>query len=164
MGTFWKGEHGAKGWLLLLLAVVGVGLLIFGGIWEQEDRESTGSDGVDNGEEALRIYQSELEARIRELCAGVAGVSDVRVIVTFAGGYEAVYATERIDGDERYVILGSGANAEALLLSHAAPKITGIGVICRGGGNATVRHELLSLLSAAFDLPTNRIYITEANP
>ncbi|MBE6553284.1 MAG: hypothetical protein E7666_02965 [Ruminococcaceae bacterium] len=163
MISFWKGEHGGKGWLLILLALIGVGLLIFGGIWEKEETERP-ADHATNVEETLRAYQTELETRIREICASTAGVSDVRVIVTLASGFEAVYATELIDGDERYVILGNGSNAEALLLSHAAPKITGIGVICRGGGNATVRRELIALLSAAFDLPTNRIYITEAKP
>ncbi len=163
MGSFWKGEHSTKGLLLILLAMVGIGLLIFGGI-RKEDRAEQPNNTATDTEEALRIYQAELETRIREICSSTAGVSDVRVIVTLAGGFEAVYATELIDGDERYVILGNGSNAEALLLSHAAPQIIGIGVICRGGGNATVRRELISLLSAAFDLPTNRIYITEAKP
>ncbi len=73
-----------------------------------------------------------------------------------------MYATDVKEGKENYVILGNGSNASALYLTRSAPQIAGIGVVCQGGGNISIRQELLSLLSATFDVNSNRIYITEA--
>ena len=45
-------------------------------------------------EVSLDAYRQALESRIASLCAQVAGAGDVRVIVSLAGGYEYVYATD----------------------------------------------------------------------
>jgi len=165
MFSFWKNDaesgHGGRFWILLLLGAIGVGLLLFGGAWEKKDAQSPITQAPD-AEEELREYQAYLEQRVKTLCESVNGVSNVTVIVTLSGSFQSVYATEWKEGDEKYVIVGSGANAEALLLSRATPSIEGIGVVCRGGGNDARRRELISLISAGFNLASNRIYVTEA--
>lgn len=165
MFSFWKndaeGGRGGRLWILLLLGAIGVGLLLFGGAWEKKDAQSTTTQAPD-AEQELREYQAYLEQRVKTLCESVSGVSNVTVIVTLSGGFESVYATEWKGDGDAYVIVGSGANAEALLLSRAAPAIEGIGVVCRGGSNDARRRELISLISAGFNLASNRIYVTEA--
>lgn len=166
MFSFLKGEgDGSRGgnriWILLLLGAVGVGLLLFGGMWEGKANAPSQADPL-SAEEELRLYQTYLEERVKSLCESVSGVGDVTVIVTLSGGFESVYATEWSDDGESYVILGNGSNAEALLLSRAAPEIAGIGVVCRGGSNDALRRELISLIGAGFDISSNRIYVTEA--
>ncbi len=165
MFSFWKndaeGGRGGRFWILLLMGVIGVGLLLFGGAWEKKGSASTTVETT-NTEEELREYQAYLEQRVKTICESVNGVSNVTVIVTLSGGFESVYATEWNGEGEAYVIVGSGANAEALLLSRATPSIEGIGVVCRGGGNDARRRELISLISAGFNLASNRIYVTEA--
>ena len=108
------------------------------------------------------IYQDYLEKRIKTLCESVSGVRNVTVVVTLSGSFESVYATEWPDGNEEYVILGSGSSASPIYLSRSAPEIAGIGIVCSGGANDNVRRELISLLSATFHISSNRIYITEA--
>lgn len=167
MFSFWKSEgdgtrSGGRIWLLLLFGAIGVGLLVFGGMWEDREGAEPLSESV-SVEEELRAYQEYLEGRVTALCESVNGVSDVTVIVSLSGGFGSVYATEWTNDGEAYVILGSGANAEALLLSRSAPEIAGIGVVCRGGGNDILRRELISLISAGFDISSNRIYVTEAH-
>ena len=41
-------------------------------------------------------------------------------------------------------------------------EIVGIGIVCRGGGEPKIQRELLSLVSAACGVGSNRIFITEA--
>ena len=41
-------------------------------------------------------------------------------------------------------------------------EIIGIGIVCRGGGDPKIQRELLSLVSAACGIGSNRIFITEA--
>ena len=165
MFSFLKKEVGEDGqrsrlWIIFGIAAIGILLVLIGGsLGRTEGDDEPASDPP--AEEALLSYQSYLEGRIRGLCESVSGVSNVHVIVTLAGGFESVYATEWEESGEKYVILGSGSSAEALLLSHASPQIIGIGIVCTGGSNASIRHELTSLLCAALDLSSTRIYVTE---
>ena len=144
---------------LLLLAALGVLMIVFGA--SKADKASADTESTATDEE-LQLYQSQLEERIKQLCKSVDGVGDVTVVVTLEGGFTSVYATEYQDGNESYVIVGSGSSAKPLLLSHEAPEIAGVGIVCKGGADASVRHELTVLISAAFHISSNRIYITAA--
>ena len=157
-----EGKGGnARLWLIVVGALVGVALLLFSGVQETREEE-TQPERYDPREDELVQYQTYLETRVKSICESVNGVSGVTAIVTLSGGFEAVYATEYPDGNEEYVILGSGSNATALYLTRAAPEIVGIGIVCRGGSSLAVQKELIALISASFHLPSNRIYVTEA--
>ena len=41
-------------------------------------------------------------------------------------------------------------------------EVVGIGIVCRGGGDPRIQRELISLISAACGVGSNRIFITEA--
>ena len=146
---------------ILLGAGVGIVLLLLGSGWftkqPQTDQETTLSQ-----REELECYRADLERRIADLCAAVDGVSEVRVSVTLSGGFETVYATEIRNGVTVYATIGSGSSAKALIVAQNPPEVSGIGVVCRGGGDSAVRGTLTALLSSAFRVPTNRISIAEA--
>lgn len=168
MFSFFKNEENgeekngkARLWLILIGAAVGVALILFGGSTKQA-KEEPADTVYSPAEDELVLYQNYLEERVKSLCESVEGVSGVTAVVTLAGGFESVYATEFLDGNEEYVILGSGANATALFLSREAPQIAGIGIVCLGGNNASIRAELTSLVCATFHISSNRVYITEA--
>jgi stage III sporulation protein AG len=148
-----------KGLWILLLAAVGLVLLLFGGRISAKE-EPMPDVLYSPKEDELVLYREHIEERIQSLCQSVSGVGKVQVAVTLSGGYEAVYATEIKDGNEEYVILGSGSSATALLLSKETPSVIGVGIVCNGGADTRVKSELTALVSAAFDVPTNRIYIS----
>lgn len=159
-----KEEGGKSGnprlWIILVGAALGICLLLFGGgttDQKTEEKKSTYSPAEDE----MVLYQNYLEDRVKTLCESVDGIDRVTVIVTLGGSFESVYATELIDGNEEYVIVGSGSSAQALFLSRDAPKITGIGVVCHGSVPAAAKQELISLISAGLGVPSNRIYITQ---
>ena len=161
-----KGSKTEKGklrlYLLLGCGVLGILLILFGSGGkkaEQTAEEKPYSTATDE----LVIYQDYLETRIKKLCESVSGVRNVTVVVTLSGSFESVYATEWPDGNEEYVILGSGSSASPIYLSRSAPEIAGIGIVCSGGSNDHIRRELISLLSATFHISSNRIYITEGS-
>lgn len=159
-----------RGWVLILGAAVGVGLILMG------NGKATG--GTDKQQasvqqkDPLYEYTEQTERRIAALCASVRGVSGVEVAVSLEGDFTYVYATnsdtQEKDGNserqEQYVTVGSGASEQTVLLTRTPPSVSGIGIVCRGGGDAGVRQELTALLSAAFGIGSNKIYITEANP
>ena len=148
-------------YLLLGCGVLGILLILFGSSTKTAEKTSTETPYSTSTDE-LVIYQDYLEKRIKTLCESVSGVRNVTVVVTLSGSFESVYATEWPDGNEEYVILGSGSSASPIYLSRSAPEIAGIGIVCSGGANDHIRRELISLLSATFHISSNRIYITEA--
>lgn len=160
-----KGADGGKKRkalvLIVLGAALGILLLLWGGT-ESGAQETPVNQPYELATDELVIYQNYLEKEVRTLCESVKGVSNVTVTVTLSGSFESVYATEWKGEDEEYVIIGSGSNATALYLTRSAPKIAGIGIVCRGGGSESVRNELIPLLAATFHVSSHRIYVTEA--
>ena len=136
----------SKIWVVVLALFVGIGLLVFSG----SAPDSAGAQSTE-----LSEYARELEEKIEQICSRVAGVSHVSVAVSLRGGFEYVYAT-----DERGNIISSGGSGA--VIKQKTPEIAGIGIVCVGGGNDAIRERLISLVSAACGVGTNRIYVTEA--
>ena len=174
MGEKQKKEGGLqlfrRGWLLLLGAVVGVLLILIGNGHLFSNQKGQASEQVEQSDPLL-AYAAQTEQKIALLFAGVMGVSEVQVVVTLEGDFTYVYATENetvqkdgvSESHTSYVTVGSGANEQTVLLTRIYPRVSGIGVVCRGGGDARVRRELIALLEAAYGISSNHIYITEAN-
>ena len=87
------------------------------------------------GKSENKSVQNEAEAKIKTLLESVDGISGVTVAVTY----------------ENYI----AASAE-----EAGSEIKGIGIVCVGGDDPVKVEKLLSLVSRAMGVPTNRIYIT----
>ena len=99
-----------KPWIVLLGAVLGILLLLFGsGVGKAQSNTNTPQIPATQQNE-MTDYQQYLEERVVSICSSVAGVGKVSAIVTLAGGFEAVYATELQKECEDYVILGNGSN------------------------------------------------------
>ncbi len=151
--------------IALLVAAVGVLLLLIGNRSTAETDTPTPDEPPAGAQSAaVEAYRLALEERMATLCAEVSGVGHVRVAVTLAGGYEYVYACDRktTAGGESttYITVGSGAGESLVYITERAPAITGIGVVCDGGMDETVRRELINLLSATYGVGANKIYIT----
>ena len=141
---------------ILILLILGIALVLIG-----SKTYSNGDTAKKASSESLSIaeYEELLEAKIKNLCERVDGVSNVTVALSLEGGYEYVYAT---DGADDYVLIGSGSEESGMFLGQRAPQISGIGIVCEGGGDPKIQKELLSLISASYGIGTNKIFITEA--
>lgn len=148
----------------LLGVVLGAVLLLWGNRLGTGEEESRPGELPVTSSRTAEEYRAELEERIRLICAQVAGVGAVDVAVTLEGGYEYVYAADvktSSGGESRtYVTVGSGSGESLVYVTERAPVITGIGVVCTGGMDPTVRREVTALLSAAFGVGSNKIYVT----
>ncbi len=164
MGEEKKKSHGVlsfirtKGRLPLLVggAVLGILLLLFGGAGDGK------AIADERDEVAVRVaelaaFEERLEKEIAAMCEAVAGVSDCEVMVTFQSGYSAVYVTNK---EKEPATVGSGSSEEALFDTVSPPSVSGVGIVCRGGGSAAVRETLTDLVSTMLGIPTNRVYVT----
>ena len=141
----------------IILLLLGGGGSLFGG---EKQSAATSSEGrvYDESE-----YEAELIKKIEDICSQVKGAGKVSVAVTLDGSYRAIYAQNQTDGSsskKEYLLVGSGSSESALLVGYSPPKILGVGVVCSGGVSASVRAEIIALISATLDLPTNKIYVT----
>jgi stage III sporulation protein AG len=159
-----------RGWVLILGGIVGIGLILLGNqplMTKGKEADSSEEEQVSD----ITMYMQTTEDKIAALCARVRGVSNVTVAITLEGDFTCVYAqnvqTEQKEGgskkQETYVTVGSGAGESPILITRTYPRVSGIGIVCRGGGDAYIRRELIALLEAAYGISSNHIYITEAN-
>ena len=151
--------------LLGACGALGVFLVLFG---------SSGGDGQKDVPETAYVsqeydaqkYAENLEERVRELCSRVSGAGQVSVFVSLKGGYRTVYAFDTQSNSSGYkseiVLSGSGADKSAIICAYENPEIAGIGVVCEGGGDAYVRRQIISLVSAALDVSTNKIFVASS--
>lgn len=153
----------------LCAGLLGVFLLLWGGDLFPSCARTKDTDGtVPSGETDLYgdidAYRASLEARIARVVGEVNGAGDVTVMVMLDGGFRQVYAVEEKVGasgtSRSYVTIGSGNAKTALPVTVEFPSVVGIGIVCTGGSDPRVRQEITSLLSAAFSLGANKIYVT----
>ena len=153
---------------IALLGILLGAVLLFIGNRAGKNKTGEGDSGTSAPPADTRTveeYREDLERRASQLCADVAGVGDVSILIMLEGGYEYVYAYDKrvtASGESTsYITVGSGDGESLVYLTERAPPILGIGVVCTGGGNAEVKREVTALLSAAFGVGANKIYVTE---
>ena len=144
--------------------VLGALLLFFGNRAGKDTADPTPHTPPEVSTPSAETYRAELESRVKTLCGRVAGVGEVEVMITLSGGFEYVYATDKkltVGGESTsYITVGSGDDESLVYITERLPAILGIGVVCTGGMDPTVRREVTALLSAAFGVGSNKIYVT----
>ena len=147
-----------KIFFLLLLAVAGVFIIA---LTSGNKNEETVKESIEELDPAQ--YAEAIEERVEELCNRVDGVSGAYAVVTLKGGYQAIYAVDSQSGSSsaknQTVVIGSGSNEQAILEGYRYPEIAGIGIVCHGGDSYEVKNKIISLISSAFDLSANKIFV-----
>ena len=123
--------------LLVFLLICGVLLIAFSS--SPFETESEGETG-----ETLDEYKKRLEDELGAVCSSVRGVGKCRVTVTFERGEERVYKGSSI-------------------IESRPPKVMGVTVVCKGADSDTVRAEIVGMMSALFDIGSNRIAVLKLN-
>ena len=145
--------------MLAILALVGILLITVGSKSGNGAQENTGFQNLDPAR-----YAEEVEARVETLCNKVDGASSAYAVVTLKGGYRAIYASDSQSGSssskKATVIIGSGSNEQGLLVGYENPEIAGIGIVCSGGDDYNVRKNIISVVSSAFDVSSNKIFVS----
>ena len=157
-------KNGGGSLFLLLGLAAGILLLVLGG---KEPEEKKGEEEAQPAKEMEQTldYMAELERRVAELLGYMDGIDQVRVVITPENAGETVYAQNgSYDGgfltDREYVITDVDGDGKPIRVRLVFPALRGIAVVCRGGSNPINQEKIVSLLSALFGLPANRVYVT----
>jgi len=152
---------------IIILAVLGIVLLIVG---SNIGKSGSSTAGMGGDGASVDEYIAEQEKKIASLCEKVNGVYNVSVALSVESGYENIYACDSDEkiGDSiseyeyKHIILGSGNSENMVIVSQNPPKISGIAIVCHGGGNPETQRNLILLISTAYNIGSNKIYIAEA--
>lgn len=162
--TFSRLKSSKKG--LYLCAAMGISamlLILFSGdsAGGKTPESADPSPSVNALDEAEFIRRTEEE--LADILCVIDGVGDTKVMVTAKGSNEFVYAENRSERreEEEYVILKKGSEEEALIKTVNAPKITGVVVVCEGGGSDRVKEEVYRAVTAALDIPSGSVHVAK---
>ncbi len=136
---------------IILLAAIGILLIVLSGSIGKTHNETDTQEYTD-----VSFYTKYLEERICELCTSVNGITDATVFITLDCSSEYVYSE---DSASDFLILSGSDGERAVMLYEIYPKVRGIAVVCTGGDLPRIRETITELLSAALDLPTNKIKV-----
>ena len=156
--TISKSGFSPKIIFLAAIALAGVLIMILAGGKEKNEEKEFDIDSLDPAK-----YAEEVEERVKELCNRIDGVSSTYAVVTLKGGYKALYAADLQYGSNNQknqtVIIGSGSAEQGLLIGYENPEIAGIGIVCSGGDDSNIRKNVISVVSSAFNISSNKIFV-----
>lgn len=113
-------------------------------------------------------YNENLEDEVEKLISKVSGAGKVSVMLTYESDEEKIFAkdTEKdIQGEnesrisDRHIIVDSSEGETGLVVKRIYPEIRGVAIVCTGADDPVVRSEISALVSALFDIGSNRISI-----
>ncbi len=121
-----------------LIAAFGI-LLILASSHGEKEASHTQTEKI-----SLEEYKSDMENEISALCSSVSGVGKCRVFITFERGEETVYKGSSV-------------------VETRPPKVKGVMIACRGAESDGVRNQLTDMMTALFDIGSNRVAILKLN-
>ena len=158
--TYMKNKKNSL--IIIVLLALGLLLLLLPSVAAKTNASS-------DNEERLVKYIDTLENKMESLCSKIRGVSNVNVTVYLDSGFETVYAyneqskatSNGINSEKKYVTIGSGNDESMVCIVEKMPSICGIAIVCKGGGNPVIANQLINLISSAYNVPKNKIYVAE---
>ncbi len=165
---FFSQSKDKKRRLLVVLGLVGIALIALSE-WLPPRNARSESTSPSDGTVSVAQVEAALEQRIEALVKQVDGVGDCRVMVTLESGSRLVYAADRTynsaqqtdSGSEKILLVETDSGPVGLLVTELQPSVKGVAVVCTGGGDTVVRREVTSLIGAALNLSSGRIYVTK---
>lgn len=170
--------------IILLLGVSGIALIFISGLFTpKKDKNITcGSSKI---ETSMSAKKKSLEESLENIVSGINGAGKAKVMITFEGTSETVYATEEKknneasedksgdditrkkesnDCEKKFItVKGSDGGEKALAVTELEPKIKGAVVICPGADDPIVKNRITEAVITALNINSNRVCITKSN-
>ena len=115
------------------------------------------------------VYHNQnLESEVEKLISKVAGAGKVSVMLTYESDEERVYAIDtenEVQGENKtqntnkHIIVDNSSGEAGLVVKTIYPEIRGVAIVCSGANDPVVKSEISALVSALFDIGSNRISI-----
>lgn len=158
-----KLKNDKKALLTVAVGILGMLLVLLSELPFTESAKAQ-ADTTSQGE----FYTDDLERKTEKLISQIEGAGKVSVMLTYEATRETVWAkdvnsktqgSEGADTEEKYIIVDTDQGESGLEIKVLYPKIRGVAVVCNGGDDPIVNSRIKSLVSALFDIGSNRISI-----
>ncbi|MDR1531663.1 MAG: hypothetical protein LBS62_05690 [Clostridiales bacterium] len=168
--------------------LIGIALLVAGNVFFKEPEPASQPPAAEVDEagpvSAIAVpaednYEERLERRLEETFSQVAGAGEVTVMVTLSYGREIVVAenlteseTRTTDEDasgrrEQYnksadgtkIILSEKNGESPLILKEIEPKVEGVIIVAKGGGDIIVKDALIRAAQAVLSVEVHKVQV-----
>ena len=160
-----------KSIIIICAAVIGVLMIAASSVF-QKNIESSTEEKFDE-----KAYIENLENRISDMVSNIQGAGSSRVMINIVSTTEYVYVKENKKSydsssdtskseieDSVLTMTDSNGNEYALVTKEIMPEISGVTVICDGGGDASVKAAVISAVSTVLNIGANKVcVIAKAN-
>lgn len=147
----------------LILGAAGILLVLLSGFGNNEETQKS-----KNENDITIMSEAELSDELEKLLGAIEGAGKVKVMVTFRSYGETVYAENKeanissdgeTDSTDEYIIIDGTDGETGLRLKIISPEVKGVAVICQGGNNPIIKEQITSVVSALFDISSNKISV-----
>ena len=154
-----KLKNDRKSLGIICAAVFGMLLIMLSG--NTEEKTAQINEGV------TAFSEENYEEKLQKLLSEIEGAGKVRVMITYDSSDEEVFAFNK-DEDYKneegrysndFVIIDSEKGETGLKLKTVYPKIKGVAVVCDGASDPVIKGQIISVISALFDISTNNISV-----
>ena len=151
----------AVGWIgkyryMLLILAVGVVLMLMPGY--QKEEEQPPAQTVQKSE------QKDITQQLVNILSQIAGVGEVRVMLTVSTGEETLYQTDTDISEnesrvETVLVTDSNRGQTGLIRQVNPPNYQGAIIVCKGGDKASVRLAVMQSVSSVTGLGADQISV-----
>ena len=120
--------------------------------------------------EETERFRCDTEQQLKNILSTIKGVGKAEVMLTVSTTEEYIYAEkteERREGENKqsrqtdFEIIDSGDRDEALVKKIIVPQISGVVIVCEGGGNSKTCEAVYKSVSTALGIPVSKIYVAK---
>jgi stage III sporulation protein AG len=161
--------------IIVFIGIAGMALILISSFFtgNKEPSGEVGNDIIPSFDEETKAYEETVKKQLKAILDSIEGVGESEVLVSISGSYEYVYAQEEkknksgsdgnanLQEENKYIIIDKKGEKEALVKRINAPMISGVVIVCEGGDEPVVNEMIYRAVSAAVDLPLNRIYVAK---
>ena len=147
--------------LIIFTAILGMLLILFSG---------TPAEKTEKASESKTEEMIEWEEKLQKLLSSVEGAGRVRVMITYETSDEEVFAynkdesfrenEEKFSSD--YILVENNGSETGLKLKTVYPEVKGVAVVCDGADDPVTKEQIISVISALFDISTKNISVVSA--
>lgn len=168
--------------LIVISGVLGIFLIFISNLFKSGGEVPTKTTEAKANSEQ---YIDRLEQNLENIVSSIKGAGNAKVLVTLENGTETVYATEEKknkeasedkangettrkkesdDCEKKYITIKDSEGTEhALAVTEIQPRIKGVIIVCPGGDDPLVQQRVITAVTTALSIPSNRVCVTKSS-
>lgn len=158
--------------LIIAVGLIGVLLIMISDILPKKQEKGTASSGETvQAEDENEAFRTATESQLKDLLEQIEGVGSCEIMLTLEGTTEYIYAenisryTDNGGGrtsdkfDNNIVFTEKDGDKQALVKKVIKPQISGVVVVCEGGGDIRVKERVIKAVSTVLDISSAKVCV-----